>query len=196
METVRSRYQTMRRSISQRSASAGRTSGFSGLPMGAEVPGRRRWLWEKQRREKIRHRRHEVSRAFHGAGAPRTRLRGFVEEAAQPFRRQEARVARRAGHGGGFRGWLSGFCEKLRREDIRHRGHERSGALHDARDPRENLCNLIKEAAQLWSQEARAAQSVCGGGHSGPSLVRSSSRSRSRSSISAWSLRAASCSRT
>ena len=173
-------------------ASESGASGFSGRPVGADVRARLS-RFEKLRREDVRHWQLKRGSALHGARGPLARLRGLIEEAAQRFRRQEAGVAGRARCGDGFRRWR--FCIKLRREIIRRRRHRGSSALHETRDPLVSLCNLVKEAAQLWSQEARAAHRARGGGHSGPSLVRSLSRSRSRSSISARSLRAVSCSR-
>ena len=163
--------------------------------MRAEMPGRRSGFREEPRRENIRHRRHERGRVLQEAGNPRAHLCDLIKEATE-LRSQKTGAAHRARTGRALRRRRSRFREKPRREDIRQCRHERSGALQEAGDDlRASLCNLVKEAAQLWSQEARAAHCVRGGGHSRPSLVRSSSRSRSCSSSSAWSWRAVSRSR-
>jgi len=85
--------------------------------------------------------------------------------------------------GAELRGRRWRFGQEPRRKERRQRRQKCRGAADEPGYRRADLLgNLVKGAAQLWSQEAGAAQRTrVGGGLSGPSLASSSSRWRSAS---------------
>src|SRR5262245_60800656 len=91
------------------------------------------------------------------------------------------------------RRWLPARAK--RKDTSERRATEGRRREPEGGEQRTRPCDLVEEAAQLWSREARAAYFVnFGGGLSGPSILCSCASSFSWLSNSATSLCAASCS--